>query len=110
MPPAETVVQEMARAIVEAVHPRLIVLFGSRAAGGAGPDSDVDLLVVQEKPFHGDRTRMQETRRIRRALSGFAVPKDILVVSEAELSKWRNSRNHIVARSLREGAVLYERP
>ena len=36
------------QALVEAVHPKLIILFGSFAEGRAGRDSDVDLLVVTE--------------------------------------------------------------
>ncbi|HOF86504.1 MAG TPA: nucleotidyltransferase domain-containing protein [Armatimonadota bacterium] len=36
----------MVERIVEQFHPLRITLFGSRARGDAGPDSDVDLLVV----------------------------------------------------------------
>ena len=38
------------------------------------------------------------------------VSKDILVYSRAEVEYWRDSLNHVVARALREGRVLYERP
>ena len=39
-------IDEMVRRIVAAVNPDKIILFGSHARGDAGPDSDVDLLLV----------------------------------------------------------------
>ena len=39
-------IPEMVRRIVERFHPEKIILFGSHARGDAGPDSDVDLMVV----------------------------------------------------------------
>ena len=43
---AQETISEMVRRIVERFHPEKIILFGSYARGTAGPDSDVDLLVV----------------------------------------------------------------
>jgi predicted nucleotidyltransferase len=94
---------------VREVDPEQIVLFGSRARGEARASSDLDLLIVEGPAFRADRTRWGEIRRIRRALSGFRVPKDILVYSKDEVAKWRGSVNHIIAGGLREGRVLYER-
>ena len=39
-------VAEMVRRIAEGFRPDKIIVFGSRARGTAGPDSDVDFLVV----------------------------------------------------------------
>ena len=39
-------IREMVRRIVKQFDPEKIILFGSQARGDAGPDSDVDLLVV----------------------------------------------------------------
>ena len=47
--------------------------------------------------------------RLSRALAGFPIPQDILVYTTEETEHWANSRNHVVARALREGKVLYER-
>ena len=105
----EDMIAEMVKAIVDEVDPVQIILFGSQAKGNAKPDSDVDLLVVEEQPFGPQRSRYQEIKRIRRSLSSYRVPKDILVYSQNEVDTWRNSINHIIARSLREGRVIYER-
>lgn len=104
-----SVLRQMARAIVDEVDPDRIILFGSHAGRSAGPDSDVDLIVIEREPFGPGRSRLDEIERLYGALSGFLVPKDILVFSCEEVERWRHSINHVLARSLREGVVLYER-
>ena len=75
-----------------------------------GEDSDVDLVVVESAPFGKRRSRRREAVRLWRALSGLGVAKDILVYSRDEVEYWRDSLNHVLARALREGRVLYEQP
>ena len=106
----DTIIRQMCEAIVCVEDPRCVVLIGSYASGRAHPGSDVDLLVVTRKDFNEGRTRRKVTSSIRRALSRFRVPKDILVYSPSELEKWQNSKNHIIYTGLREGRMLYERP
>ncbi len=106
----EKMPQQMAEVVVREVNPEAIVLFGSYASGTVGPDSDVDLLVIESEPFGPGRNRRKEMVRLWRALAGFRVPKDILVYSRKEIELWRDARNHIIASALREGRVLYGRP
>ena len=103
----ETLIHEMTAAAAQEVQPEAIILFGSYATGQARPDSDVDLLIVETAPFGAHRDRRKEMVRLWRALSRFAVAKDILVYSRAEVEQWRDARNHVIARALREGKVLY---
>ncbi|MCY3932723.1 MAG: nucleotidyltransferase domain-containing protein [Acidobacteria bacterium] len=100
----------MTRAIVDEVDPEKVILFGSRGRGDAETDSDIDLLVVEAEPFGPDRSKHREMLRLNRALRDFRVPKDLLVFSNEEVEYWRDSLNHVLARALREGRVLYERP
>jgi uncharacterized protein len=104
----EDLVQEMAQVIVREVAPQQIIVFGSWAKGTAGPDSDVDLMVIEAAPFGPGRDRRREMVRIWRALARFAVPKDILVYSRHEVEQWRGALNHVIAKALREGKVLYD--
>ena len=106
----DDLLNKMVRAIVAEVAPEQIILFGSRARGDAREDSDVDLLVIESTPFGNGRSRRQEAVRLWRAVSGLGVTKDILVYSRDEVEYWRDSLNHVLARALREGRVLYERP
>ncbi|HHY47315.1 MAG TPA: nucleotidyltransferase domain-containing protein [Firmicutes bacterium] len=108
-PVTEQLIREMAATVVQEVKPEAIILFGSHATGSARPDSDVDLLVIEGAPFVPGRDRRKEMARLWRALAGFPVAKDILVYSLEEVERWRNARNHIIARALREGKLLYGR-
>ena len=110
VPVTDELLDEMVRAIVAEVDPEQVILFGSYARGDAHDRSDVDLIVIEAEPFGQGRSRIDEANRLYRAAGGFDVPKDILVFSTAELDYWRDSLNHVLARALREGRVLYERP
>ena len=105
----DAVLEQMVQAIVEEVDPEQVILFGSRARGDAAEDSDVDLIVIEAMPFGEGRNRGAEETRLWHALARFHVPKDILVYSCEEVDYWRDSANHVLARALREGRVLYER-
>lgn len=98
----------MSTRIVEAVHPELIILFGSLARGEANEDSDIDLLVVVDEGFQS-RSRWQELQKIRKLLAAFPMPKDILLYSRDEVDRWQRSTNHIITHALQEGRPLYER-
>ena len=105
----DALLRRMTAIIVEAVDPEQVILFGSRVRGNAEADSDVDLVIVEAEPFGPDRDRGAEETRLWRALAKFHVPKDILIYSVDEADRWRGSLNHVLARALREGRVLYER-
>jgi len=101
----EDTLAEMTHRLIEAVDPDKIVLFGSRARGDAREDSDVDLLVIKDS----DQPRHVRVMPLYRALRGLGVPKDILWVTPEEVEIYRDVVNHVVARGLREGRVLYDK-
>lgn len=108
-PVGETVFVDLTETIVHAIKPQQVILFGSYARGTAGPDSDIDLLIIVEQPFSASRSRRQTMARLWRLLAHIAAPKDLLLYSCDEVEQWRHTQNHIIARALREGKVLYER-
>ena len=99
----------MVQAIVDEVDPEQVILFGSRGRGDERESSDVDLIVVEAEPFGPARSRRKELVRLYHVLAGFRVPHDVLVFSHEDVDYWRDSLNHVLARALREGKVLYER-
>ena len=101
----QEIIREMVRRIVERFHPEMVVLFGSHARGSAGPDSDVDLLIVM--PANGSKRDL--TIRIRKALAGMGLAKDVIVVMPEELQRYRNLAGTIIHPAMHEGRILYER-
>jgi predicted nucleotidyltransferase len=97
-------IDEAVQRIVDRFHPVKIILFGSYARGAAGPDSDVDLLVVMEVK---DSKRRQAVE-IDLALSDRTFPLDLIVVTPEEFEKYRDTVGHIVYPAVREGRVLYD--
>lgn len=106
----DQIIQQMVRAIVDAVDPEQVILLGSRASGGARKGSDVDLIVIESASFGKMRSRRLEAARLYEAVAGFPASADILVYSKGEADRWRGSRNHVLGRALREGKVLHARP
>src|SRR5262249_7121169 len=77
-------IDRMVERIVQKFHPEQVILFGSHARGEAGPDSDVDLLVVMD--FEG--TALDAAVEVRQALHHILVPKDVIVTRPEEFG-WR---------------------
>ena len=98
-------IARMVNRIVERFDPEQMILFGSYARGSANPDSDVDLLVVM-KNVKSKRAKQVEMRC---ALHDIRIPKDIIVVTESELERYRNTVGTIVRPALREGKSMYVR-
>jgi predicted nucleotidyltransferase len=95
---------EIVRRIVATVHPHKIVLFGSRARGETGPDSDIDLLVIADS----DEPRYRRPRRLYGALRDIMLPMDIVVYTPEEVEEWSLVRQAFVTTAVREGRALYE--
>ncbi len=102
---AQHTISQMVNRIVDKFHPYKIILFGSYAKGTAGPDSDVDLLVIMPLSV----SKRQTTIAIRSELHGMGLPKDILVATPEDIETYRNTVGTIIRPALQEGRVLYER-
>ena len=105
----QTLLTQMVRAVVEAVEPSQVILFGSYAKGTANAGSDIDFLIVEDKGFGLGRSRRKEAAKVWRVLAKFGIPTDVLMYSANEVAEWSQSPNHVIARALEEGQVVYER-
>lgn len=104
----DEILRDMVKVIVDEVDPEQVILFGSHARGDASADSDVDFVVIESSPFGAGRDRRLEAARLWRALADFDVPKDILLYSGDEAEYWRDSVNHVLARTSRGENSLRE--
>ena len=100
--------RKKAERLVEFYQPVRVYLFGSEARGEAGPDSDVDFLVVVP-----DSTPEQVMRSgdVYSRLSGFGVAKDVIPWRRSDFERRAaNVKASLPATVLREGRVLYDAP
>jgi predicted nucleotidyltransferase len=98
-------IDTMVKRIVKKFHPEKIILFGSQARGDAGPDSDVDLLVVM--PVQGSIS--EKRLEIRLALPDLPVPVDVIVTTPEDFAWRKDIVGTIEWPATREGKVLYAR-
>ncbi len=72
------------------------------ARGEAGPESDLDFLVVEP---HITATRSKQAR-LRDVLRPLRIPVDVLVVSEAAFRDWADTPGTVLYEAAHEGRVF----
>lgn len=100
------VIDGAVRRIVEAFHPKRVVVFGSVARGEAGPDSDLDLFIEMESSL----PPVERGVRVRELLADARWPMDIAVYTPEEVRDARTRFGNLMTLIDAEGVVLYERP
>ena len=95
---------EIVRRLVEAFQPERIYLFGSKARGDDGPDSDYDLMVVVPDNAPPERRR---SRLAYQRLWGTGTAADVLVQTKERFDGRLHLRASLPATILREGRLLY---
>jgi uncharacterized protein len=101
-PLSPQVLDQLVGLLVQAAHPRKIILFGSYARGQQTPDSDLDVIVILDKVGN----RLDEMVRLRRALAPIKMPMDVLVYSEDDIRERGNWLGTALHEALQEGWVL----
>ena len=101
----------VAKAVYDALRPRSVILFGSRARGDFRRDSDIDLLVITEGDRRLGREEYVETCKAARAKAGelyddrgFGV--DVLDMTSDEFRHCRRAKNHVAGQAARDGVDM----
>ncbi len=97
---------ELVRRLAEAFEPERIYLFGSKARGETGPDSDYDFLVVVPDDSTPERRR---SRLAYQALRGTRTAADVLVWTKEAFESRLHLPASLPATVVREGKLLYAR-
>jgi predicted nucleotidyltransferase len=101
----DPVLAEVVRRLRDVFHPNRIYLFGSRARGDAGADSDYDLMVVVRDDMPGPLRRPGVAYK---ALRGTGVAADILVWTQDAFESRLSLRASLPTTVVEEGTLLYE--
>lgn len=97
-------IEQVAKRIAKEFDPDRIILFGSHAHGTAGPDSDVDLLVVL--PFEG-KPFWKSLEIVNRIDAQFSL--DLIARNPADAARRYAQRDPLIHDALDHGRLLYER-
>lgn len=95
---------EIIHRLVQGLSPDRIYLFGSQARGQAGPDSDIDLLLVipnSELPRHQREATTYDL------LWGLTVPVDVIVMTRAEFQRASRVKTSLAATAQAQGQIVY---
>ena len=101
----ENLIAEIVRRIVQTVQPEKIIVFGSQARGDARPDSDLDMLVIQDS----NEPRYRRSVPLYVALAEVPAEVEVMVYTPEEVEEWSQVPQAFVTTALREGITVYER-
>lgn len=101
--PDEAMLKAITAAIVDAVRPQRVILFGSAARGRMNAKSDVDVLVVKD----GEHYR-EVAWKVHTSLPARARPVDVIVATSADVERHRDKPHYVIGPALDEGRVLYD--
>ncbi len=97
-------IESLADRIVQEFDPEKIILFGSHARDTAGPDSDVDLLVIT--PFEG-KPFWKSVEIINRVDAPFSL--DLIARCPDDTARRYSQGDPLIHDAIDHGRVLYER-
>jgi predicted nucleotidyltransferase len=97
-------IKDVAAQIVREFDPEKIILFGSHARGTAGPDSDVDLLIII--PFEG-KPFWKSVEILNRIDAQFSL--DLLARRPDDTADRYAQGDPLIHDAIDHGRVLYER-
>ena len=88
----------------ERIHPEKVILFGSLVSGRLRPESDIDLLIIQDSSDSiFERIRKMESVLNRQYAA------DLIVLTPTEIQSLLDSGNRYLKNIFSQGKVVYER-
>jgi predicted nucleotidyltransferase len=100
----DSALAEITRRLAESYAPERIYLFGSKARGDAGPDSDFDLMVIVPDDAPPERRR---SRLAYEAIWTTGVAADVLVLTRSQFESRLHVKASLPATVAREGKLLH---
>jgi predicted nucleotidyltransferase len=101
---SQQTIDQVKEALIKEYNPVEIYLFGSYAWGHPTEDSDLDILVVVDKP-EGDRIKMIVLWY--HILANILCPKDILIYTKDEFDEWSQEVPRLSYKIKKRGKKIY---
>lgn len=97
--------KELLNRIFPYFDPERIIIFGSYVNGNPTYDSDLDILFE----FIKIENKRKLILEIRNKLNDFPIPKDVVILTKAEVPQYREMKWSAYCKALEEGKVIYEK-
>ena len=104
---ARLVPPELLDPVVAYFNPRRVIVFGSIARGDAGPDSDIDLLVIVDDDTPPEKVTLRAGFEFP---PSYHEPADVIPVREATFRRNSKIAGTLSRAATLDGVVVYERP
>ena len=95
-------IRYVVRQIAKQISPRRVILFGSHATRHQSLHSDVDLLVITDRP-PGPDTSLDLRRKIQ-----YSFPLDLIICDASRLARRMAAGDFFLQDAVQQGKVLYE--
>ena len=82
-----------------------IILFGSYAYGEPNINSDIDLIIIEDK----FESKIKELKKIRKLLRDIDYAKDIIILNNEEFEFYKNEFGSVYKEAYEKGEILYEK-
>ncbi len=96
-------IEQVGRSLGRAARAHRVILFGSRASGGARSDSDVDFLVIADSSL----PRHKRSRPLYAMFRPYPFPMDIIVFTPEEVALELKKKGSFIASALAQGREIY---
>jgi uncharacterized protein len=93
--------------VVAYFNPRRVIVFGSVARGEAGPDSDIDLLVIVDDDAPAEKVTLRAGRMAR---GSYREPADVFPIREGVFQRKSRIAGTLSRAAVLDGIVVYARP
>ena len=101
---SQNIIDDLVSKLRKFYKPDLVILFGSTVHGDFSEDSDVDLLIIK------DTKKSPIWRRVEvRKILSTEIPLDVVVYTNNEFKKLRESGSAFIREILTKGEIIYEK-
>lgn len=102
----ENLINEIVGRILQVTQPSRVILFGSAATGTMTPDSDLDLLVIEDNVAY----EREESIRLRSSLGDIGYPVDVFAMTRIRFEETKDVIGGLAYPANKYGRVIYEAP